>query len=114
MIIIGGTVGIGGCYLSSLTKSWTIFRYLFPMTYGIMIGFTFMVHLYLSWKYIPGYEGIMTGIINTGFAVGGCIFTYTSSMILNPDSVNPIKQTVDNPNAKPFGPEIANRVPGML
>lgn len=54
IIAIGGTIGIGGCYLSSLTTNFTIFRIVFPLTFGFMVGFTYMVHLYLAWQYIPG------------------------------------------------------------
>jgi hypothetical protein len=49
IIFIGGTVGIGGCYISSLTTSWTLFRIIFPLSYGFAVGFTYMVHLYLVW-----------------------------------------------------------------
>lgn len=51
-----------------------------------------MVHLYLAWQYIPGYEGLLSGIVNAGFGAGGFIFTYLSTMIINPDSTNPIQE----------------------
>lgn len=114
VILIGGTIGIGGCYLSTFIDSWDVFRILFPATYGIMVGFTYMVHLYLGWKYIPGYEGFMTGIVNCGFGAGGCLFNYLSAVLVNPYNVDPIKPTEDNPDAKPFGPDVANNVPTML
>jgi fucose permease len=49
IIGIGGVVGIGGCFVASLTTNWTIFRILFPLSYGFAVGFTYMVHLYLAW-----------------------------------------------------------------
>jgi len=110
IIIIGGTVGIGGCYLSSLTTNFTIFRILFPLTFGFMVGFTYMVHLYLAWQYNPGQEGILSGIVNAGFGAGGFIFTFLSTQLLNPDSINPTYVE----GSKPFPSEIAGRLPKML
>lgn len=107
-------VGIGGIYVSTFVKSWTLFRILFPVAYGFAVGLTFMVHLYLAWKYIPGYEGILTGVINAGFGCGGALFNYLSTILVNPNNVNPIKATPDNPNVKPFTSEVANNVPVML
>ena len=49
IILIGGIVGIGGIYLASVSSSWSVFRILFPFSYGFSVGFTYMVHLYLAW-----------------------------------------------------------------
>ena len=111
IIAIGGIVGIGGCYLSSTITNWTIFRYIFPATYGFMVGFTYMTHLYLAWKCIPVYEGIMTGIVNSGFACGGCIFNFISAFMLNPDGIDPKK---GKGNLDPFPSEIADNLPTTL
>lgn len=110
IIIIGGIVGIGGSFLSSFTKSWTVFRIVFPLSFGFAVGFTYMVHLYLAWRYIPGYEGLLSGIVNAGFGAGGFIFTYLSTYVINPDAVNPSSDD----NLKPFPPEIADNLPIML
>ena len=93
-----------------MTESWTLFMILFPFSYGFMVGFAFMLHLYISWRYIPGKEGLLTGIINAGFGAGGAIFTALSTAIINPDqmNVNPDK------NQKPFPPEVANNLPKCL
>jgi MFS family permease len=72
-----------------------------------------MIHLYLSWKYIPGREGILTGIINIGVGAGGTLFTFLGGYLANPDSIDAKIKTNDVTNFKPF-PEIAYRVPDML
>lgn len=112
LVLIAGVVGIGGCFASTFVKSWTLFRILFPVTYGIAVGLAYMVHLYMSWKYIPGKEGILTGIVNGGFGCGGCLFNYLSSVLVNPDEVDPTP--CPNPEDKPFPESIANNVPTML
>jgi MFS family permease len=106
---IGAVVGIGGCFLSSLTTNWTIFRIFFPLTYGFAVGFTYMVHLYLAWKFFPGKEGILSGIVNAAFGGGGFLFTYLSSVIVNPTDEEPRELP-----EKPFTEEIAGRLPSML
>ena len=112
LVFIAGTIGIGGSYWSSFIQSWTLFRIVFPVSFGIAVGLAYMVHLYLSWKYIPGREGILTGIIFAGFGSGGSLFNYLSSVLVNPDMV-PADPT-PNPEDKPFKPEIANNFPIML
>lgn len=87
LVLIAGITGIGGAYLSSFVESWTIFRILFPVSYGIAVGLAYMVHLFLAWKYIPGREGILTGVIFAGFGSGGSLFNYLSSVLVNPDVV---------------------------
>lgn len=112
IVLIAGIVGIGGCYVSTFLSSWTLFRIMFPVSYGIAVGLAYMVHLYLAWKYIPGKEGILTGIVNAGFGGGGCLFNYLSSILVNPNSVNPLP--CPNPDDKPFTWDIAKNVPIML
>ena len=67
------------------------------------MGFAFMLHIYISWRYIPGKEGLLTGIVNAGFGAGGTIFNELSIMIINPNQV----ESNDDPNMKPFPKEIA-------
>lgn len=69
-----------------------------------------MVHLYLSWKYIPGREGILAGIINIGVGLGGVTFTALSNVLANPNTVDSNKDI----NEKPFSPSVAQNVPFML
>ena len=75
-----------------------------------MVGFAFMLHLYIAWRYIPGREGLLTGIVNAGFGAGGAIFTALSSALINPNQVDVSK----DPNKKPFPDEIANNFPKCL
>lgn len=105
LVLIAGTIGIGGIYASTFLTSFSLFRIIFPVSYGIAVGLAYMVHLYLTWKYIPGKEGIFTGIINGGFGCGGALFNYLSSVLVNPDDVNSLP--TPNPEDKPFPPEVA-------
>ena len=103
LVAIAGSVGIGGCFLLTFTKNWTLFRIFFPLFYGFGIGLAYMVHLYLSWKYIPGREGILAGIINIGVGLGGVTFTALSNVLANPNTVDSNKDI----NEKPFPPSVA-------
>ena len=42
-IFIGGFIGIGGCFISSFVD-WALFQYLFPASFGLAVGLTFMPH----------------------------------------------------------------------
>lgn len=113
LILIAGTVGIGGCFLLTFTDNWILFRIFFPTFYGFGIGFAYMIHLYLSWKYIPGREGILAGIINIGVGSGGMLFTFLGNYLANPNTINAEINHDNDPDFKPF-PTIAHNVPTML
>lgn len=112
LVLIAGMIGIGGIYASTFTHSWTLFRIMFPVSYGIAVGLAYMVHLYLTWKYIPGKEGIFTGIVNGAFGMGGALFNYLSSRLVNPDGIDALP--TPGPYDKPFPQSVANNVPIML
>ena len=114
MIILAATVGIGGIFISSYVTNWQVFRILFPICYGFPVGFTNMIHVYLSWCYIPGSEGLLAGIVNAGNGCGNLLFTYLSQTTANPDGVEPIKVTSANPHQKPYPPSVAGHFPLML
>jgi MFS family permease len=110
-LLIGGMIGIGGCYLSSYVPSnnFKLFQFAFTVTYGLGTGSTYMLHLYLAWQCFPGKEGVLSGVIIGGFGLGGFVFTYLSDYFVNPNEVDP------NEDAEyPFPPEIADNLGLML
>lgn len=113
LVLIAGTIGLGGCYALTYTDNFLLFRIFFPTFYGFGIGFAYMVHLYLSWKYIPGREGILSGIINIGVGAGGMLFTYLGNYLANPDTISADRNLNNESNFKPFY-DIRENVPIML
>jgi MFS family permease len=101
-ILLGGSIGILGCFLSSFTTNYSVFVILFSVSYGIANGLTYIVPLHICWQYFPNKEGLISGIIITGFGIGGFISNLVSTNIVNPDDSDVITE------------EIAANVPQML
>ena len=102
--MIGGIIGIGGTFLSSLTDNFWIFLGLFSGTFGITNGLTMAVAMNVAWSYFPGREGMVTGIISANFSLGGFIFGILSIQIVNPEGDN-----------QPFDyVKVTSKVPWML
>jgi len=69
--------------------------------------------MYLVWRYIPGREGLLAGIVNAGNATGTFIFTYLSITMINPDNVESVK--VDSTSkTKPYPLHVANNFPIVM
>ena len=69
----------------------------------------YSVCLYHAWRFFPGYEGVITGIVISGYGSGGSLFIKLSELFVNPDDVLP------NEGAeKPFDMEVAGNLPIML
>jgi OFA family oxalate/formate antiporter-like MFS transporter len=83
-ILIGGSIGIIGCYMSSFTKSYYMFLILFAGSFGIANGLTYIVPLHIAWMYFPKKEGFIAGIIIGSFGLGGFIYGIISSYVVNP------------------------------
>ena len=70
--------------------------------------------LYHAWLYFPGREGLVSGIMLTGFGLGGLISTVLSSHYVNPNNVDPIERDKNHLEEKPFTLEVANNLPIMF
>ena len=110
-IIIGACIGIIGCCASSYTD-WDVFRYLFPATYGLAVGFTFLPQLMLSWKYLPDKIPLLTGLFNSCFGLGAFIFTSIAIEVVNPHGESPTDR--DSEGNKLYPSDVADEVPFML
>lgn len=115
-ILIGGSVGITGCLLSSMVTQYHWFLVLFTVPWGFANGFTYVVPLHLAWAYFPNREGLIAGLIVGSFGLGGFIFGLVSTSLANPDEVD--SNVVDDRDREhavmPFDDDVAKNVPHML
>ena len=87
---------------------------MFCMCYGLGTGLVYTTVLFHAWLYFPGREGVVSGVMLTGFGCGGLISTLLSSYFVNPNGVDPIEHDKDHLEVKPFNKEIANNLPYMF
>ena len=52
-LLFGGLVGIMGIYWSTRFTNYYAFEFMFSISYGGMVGFTYMSHLFVAWQYFP-------------------------------------------------------------
>jgi len=76
--LIGGFIAILGVQLAITSNSWTVFRFAFPISIGTGNGLVYSLILFKAWKFFPGKEGVISGIIIAGFGVGGYVFANLS------------------------------------
>ena len=108
IILIGGSLGIGGTIISSYFTSWKPFEIFYPICAGFGNGFTNTTSFYIAWLYWPDHRAYVTGLLNSCVGLGAGISTYTSTLLNNPNNVAPH----DTSNGdKPYGMEVAKNFP---
>lgn len=100
-------IGIIGVRWSTLPGTFDMFEAIFTLCYGIGTGFVYTTVLYHAWLYFPGKEGTISGIVITGFGMGGFISTTLSTKFVNPRGVDPIEHDAKHIELKPFNKDVA-------
>lgn len=91
-----------------------MFEAIFTICYGFGTGFVYTTVLYHAWLFFPGREGTISGLVITGFGMGGFISTTLSTKFVNPDGVDPIEHDAQHLELKPFDKEVASNLPEMF
>ena len=110
-IFIGGFIGIVGVNLAATQKDFGPFLWIFSVSIGLGTGLVYSSILYQAWLFFPGKEGTISGVIIAGFGIGGFVFTWLSTVCVNPEGVDPV---AGKSGQKPFSDGVTDNVPGML
>ena len=111
IVFIGGSISLGGVYLSSFTTDLEVYLALYCVMNGIGSGINYFAVLILTWEWFPDIKGFITGIATAGFGFGSFIFTFISTKLVNPNGDNPTH--IDN-GVNYFEKDVADRVPFMI
>lgn len=100
-----------------LAQSFFQFTVIFGIGYGFCNGIAYTIPLKLCWDLYPERKGMVSGVIICGFGVGSFIFSFISTMLVNPlnikTRVNYIENTGDK-SIRLYGDEVALNVPDMM
>lgn len=100
-----------------LAQSFFQFTIIFGVGYGFCNGIAYTVPLKICWDLYPERKGMVSGVIICGFGVGSFIFSFISTMLVNPLNikarVNYIENEGDN-SIRLYGDEVALKVPYMI
>lgn len=59
------------------------------MVFGIGAGTAYTAPMTAGWKWLPSQKGLVSGIILTGYGVGGFLFNLLGTKLFNPNNLNP-------------------------
>ncbi|CAI2368038.1 unnamed protein product [Moneuplotes crassus] len=85
IFIIGASISIGGVFISSFVTNLYLYELMYPLCFGLGIGFCYMPAVMCGWEYFPQWKGAVTGSIIAGFGFASFIFGFVSIAITNPD-----------------------------
>ena len=83
-MLIAASVDICCIVAASFMQSFTAFCALFIFGQAFCNGMSYMAPVQLAWKSFPEKSGLASGIIIGGFGFGGLVFSYVSTMLVNP------------------------------
>jgi len=81
----------------------------FSTGFGLLKGATQATTLRAGWSHLPSRKGFVTGVILSGYGVGGFIFSIFFQQLANPNQVAAVRDAKDGKLY--FGKEIADRYP---
>uniref|UniRef100_A0A7S2X974 Major facilitator superfamily (MFS) profile domain-containing protein n=1 Tax=Lotharella oceanica TaxID=641309 RepID=A0A7S2X974_9EUKA len=102
--LIGCWIMAFGVFVSAFAT--TVFQttLTYGIIYGLGMGMAYMCPIACGFKWLPTYKGLLSGIVVTGFGLGGAIFNIIGAAICNPG----------NKAANPyFGDDVADNVPRL-
>lgn len=114
MVLIAGAIGCTGIYISSLIPSFYGFMFCYCGAVAFANGLTYSVPLHVAWAYFPGREGLMSGIIIGSYGLGGVIFNFVSTALVNPEFESSAIHDEHDSLEYPFPDYIGDNTPGML
>ncbi len=75
--------------LASFANSWEVYVILTGIIYPIGIGLVYLVPILCGWEWFPLHKGLVSGLILSGYGLGGFIFGFISTKLVNPNNVKP-------------------------
>jgi len=93
-----------------LAQSFFQFTVIFGIGYGFCNGIAYTIPLKLCWDLYPERKGMVSGVIICGFGVGSFIFSFISTMLVNPLNIKTRVNYIENEGDKSirlYGDEVA-------
>lgn len=100
-----------------LAQSFFQFTIIFGIGYGFCNGIAYTVPLKICWDIYPEQKGMVSGVIICGFGVGSFIFSFISTMLVNPLNIKARVDYLENEgdnSIRLYGDEVALNVPNMI
>eukprot|EP00468_Gymnochlora_sp_CCMP2014_P005912 CAMPEP_0167757924 /NCGR_PEP_ID=MMETSP0110_2-20121227/10190_1 /TAXON_ID=629695 /ORGANISM="Gymnochlora sp., Strain CCMP2014" /LENGTH=439 /DNA_ID=CAMNT_0007644157 /DNA_START=22 /DNA_END=1341 /DNA_ORIENTATION=- len=103
--LLGCWIMSGGVFLAAYTTSITGLLMTYCSLFGFGMGIGYMSPIACGMRWLPKSKGAVSGIVITGFGLGGALFNIIGAAICNPHNLS------GDPY---FGAEVADKVPKMF
>jgi len=89
---IGSYLATLGIFLSSYAIEYgkMYFLLFYSVTFGMGVGFAYVVPMLVLMKWLPDNKGFASGIVVAGFGAGACIFNKVQEEYINPHHIRPL------------------------
>jgi len=111
LVGVGAGLGLLGAFLASISSYWALFLVFYAFTAGLGFGLAYVPPLVSALEWIPNSEGVVTGIIISGFGFGAFVFSFVCTAIANPNNLKPEEVS---PGVFMFTTEVTDNIPRML
>ena len=88
-MLFGSLMQSFGTYLASYSQNLLQFLLLYAVMFGTGIGLSYTSPLILGFKWFPARKGMVSGLVLSGFGLGGFFFNKLGSKFANPHGLNP-------------------------
>mmetsp|Transcript_6962 Transcript_6962/g.17073 ORF Transcript_6962/g.17073 Transcript_6962/m.17073 type:complete len:438 (-) Transcript_6962:242-1555(-) len=103
--LIGSLIMSFGVFISAYMTTVSSLMFTYGILYGIGMGIAYMCPIKCGMRWMPDRKGVVSGIVVTGFGLGGAAFNIIGAWICNPNNVQ----------GTPFyGNDVARNVPKMF
>ena len=76
-------------FIASLAGNFSLFLVLYGIVPPFISGIVYMLPIHCCWAYFPEHKAKVTGVINTAFGFSASLFNYISTLLVNPDNLDP-------------------------
>ena len=89
MLFIGGFLGLTMNFFASITTNYSIFFWMYSLSWSINQGLTYLVPIHNGWLWFPQNPGLISGLVIGGYGLGVLVFDNISTLIINPNNLKP-------------------------
>jgi MFS transporter, OFA family, oxalate/formate antiporter len=88
-LFLGGFLFSSSIYAMSYTRSYLLFLVLQSVVNAAGMGLIYMLPVRNAWMFYPRKKGMVSGIILMCYSIGAIIWSFMTTMLVNPDNIPP-------------------------
>jgi len=90
-LLVSGWLFSLAVFASSYASSLRIFILFYSLIFGASAGIGYTAPMIAGWKWLPQSKGLVSGVVLTGYGLGGFLFNLIGTKLANPNGVDAIQ-----------------------